>query len=121
LRTPGKVGLRTGHGKEPGKEGEGPALQQIKRPEDGLMAARGATTPARLRRVIESIGKNLMGLAAEEGGLGLGWDLASPIGLAQGDSRLSRLDPDCALLECPARFVLAEHILRQVRAWVEDG
>jgi hypothetical protein len=105
-----------------------------KKEAEGILAigggqTRGAITPARLRRVFESIGKNLMGLAGEEGShvynaFGqFGWaaELGAQIGGGGagmlGDSgRRPRLaswaDSSSAILEGPPRFVLAEHILR---------
>jgi len=98
---------------------------------EGILAigsgqSRGAITPARLRRVFESIGKNLMGLAGEEGSntfVGqFGWaaELSAQIGGGGGGmgdgGRRPRLaswaDSSSAMLEGPPRFILAEHILR---------
>jgi hypothetical protein len=78
---------------------------------------RGAITPARLRRALESIGKNL-GLAGDEMP---SWALMGEMGMQQsgadleGRPRLEWAALDSALLDGqPRAFVLAEHILRQM-------
>lgn len=100
-----------------GVDGRAEQLGNYKREDQQLASiGRGALTPARIRRVFESIGKNLMGLATEDIGSSLGWpDLMGSSetrpSMESGKSRLECL-AECTLLEGPARFVLAEHILR---------
>ncbi|KAF7632663.1 hypothetical protein Mgra_00007967 [Meloidogyne graminicola] len=78
---------------------------------------RGAITPARLRRAIESIGKNLIGLGNNEDGNGNNnKEKEENGGLNQNiqSSSMLRLAAENVhqLIEGPSRFVLAEHILR---------
>ncbi|CAK5027920.1 unnamed protein product [Meloidogyne enterolobii] len=80
---------------------------------------RGAITPARLRKALESIGKNLMGLgSAEETNLNNNQIKEDFGGINNNNDQLTisilKLASENVnqLIEGPARFVLAEHILR---------
>ncbi|CAK5022412.1 unnamed protein product [Meloidogyne enterolobii] len=80
---------------------------------------RGAITPARLRKALESIGKNLMGLgSAEETNLNNNQIKEDFGGINNNNNQQTTSILKLAsenvnqLIEGPARFVLAEHILR---------
>uniref|UniRef100_A0A1I8BFI3 Uncharacterized protein n=1 Tax=Meloidogyne hapla TaxID=6305 RepID=A0A1I8BFI3_MELHA len=84
-------------------------------PSSSTPSYRGAITPARLRKALESIGKNLMGLGnSEETNGNNNLNKEDFGGMSTNNPSILKLASENVhqIMEGPARFVLAEHILR---------
>nr|CAD2206112.1 unnamed protein product [Meloidogyne enterolobii] len=104
------------------REGSGSSQSALKNQQEtpSTTSYRGAITPARLRKALESIGKNLMGLGnAEETNLNNNQIKEDFGGINNNNNQQTTSILKLAsenvnqLIEGPARFVLAEHILRR--------